>query len=508
MQFTLADFTAIAPQVILVVTALFVLLLHAFIPRLSSRWLANLTLLGLAGAGLAVAQLWPGIDAEPALQGMVSPDLFNAYFSVVFLIGAALSVMLGVQYTDREKIGQGEYYALMLFAVTGMMILSISVNLITIFIGIEVLSIALYVLAGYQRERLASQEAALKYFLLGAYASAFLVYGIALTYGATGTLAISEIVESIAQLAEPGKNFLLLAGVALMLVGFAFKIAAVPFHIWAPDVYEGAPTPVTAFMSVGVKAAAFAALLRVFIGCFESQFPGQDLTRMISAVLASVAALTMLLGNVVAVIQPNFKRMIAYSSIAHAGYMLLGVVASVRSSDMDGAAAVLFYSLVYTFANLGAFGVLLAFQRRGEEIVEIKDLAGLAYRYPALGVLMTLFMLSLAGFPLTGGFIGKFYLFRALLDPQVYGLTWLAIVAVLTSVVSFYYYLGVVRTMYMERPEDPEDQPESRRDLYLNLSLGVAAAGTLILGLVPASFLQAATRAAYSITDFVQQAMR
>ena len=216
----------------------------------------------------------------------------------------------------------------------------------------------------------------------------------------------------------------------------------------------------------------------------------------------------MLLGNVVAVIQPNFKRMIAYSSIAHAGYMLLGVVASVRSSDMDGAAAVLFYSLVYTFANLGAFGVLLAFQRRGEEIVEIKDLAGLAYRYPALGVLMTLFMLSLAGFPLTGGFIGKFYLFRALLDPQVYGLTWLAIVAVLTSVVSFYYYLGVVRTMYMERPEDPEDQPESRRDLYLNLSLGVAAAGTLVLGLVPASFLQAATRAAYSITDFVQQAMR
>ena len=508
IQFTGNDFAAIAPQAIVVVTALIVLLWDVFFPRMGRDWLVNLTLAGLVGAGIAVWKLWPGPETAPVLHGMISPDLFSAYFNAVFLIGAGISVLLSAQYLRLERVAHGEYYALLLLSLSGMMVLGAAVNLITLFLGIEILSIAMYVLAGYHRDRLESQEAALKYFFLGGFASAFLLYGIALIYGATGSLDIGQIVDAVRSLPEVDQNFMLLGGIALLLVGFGFKVAAVPFHVWAPDVYEGAPTPITAYMSVGVKAAAFAALTRVFIGAFQATYPGEDLSRMIFAVLASVAALTMLLGNVVALVQPNFKRMLAYSSIAHAGYMLLGVVAGIRFADSDGVAAVMFYALAYTFTNLGAFGVALAFRRQGHEVTEIADLAGLGHRYPGLGILMTLFMLSLAGFPLTGGFLGKFFLFKSVLHPDVYGLTWLAIVGVLTSVVSFYFYLGVVKIMYLTPPDGDEAETTSQRDPYLNLALAAAALGTLILGLLPASFVGSATQAAAALSRFVQQAMR
>ena len=508
MQFTVADFAAIAPQVAVIVSALLVLLLDAFFPRLGRAWLANFTLIGLAIAALAVWENWPTLDAQPALQGMVAPDRFSAFFNVVFLVGGAISVLLSVQYANEERIAQGEYYALMLFCISGMMVLASSINLITIFLGIEILSIALYVLAGYERERRGPQEAALKYFFLGAFASAFLLYGIALTYGATRSLDIGQIVAMLPTLPNPRANFLLLSGVAMMLVGFAFKIAAVPFHVWAPDVYEGAPTPITAFMSVGAKAAGFAAMARVLIGAFQTPFPGYDqgLAWIISSVLASVAALTMLLGNVVAVVQPNIKRMLAYSSIAHAGYMLLGIVATLRAPSSQGVAAVIFYALAYTFTNLGAFSVILAFRRRGEEVLEIRDLAGLGNRYPALGMLMTLFMLSLAGFPLTAGFVAKFYIFMAFLHPDMSHLLWLAILGVMTSVVSFFYYLGVVRSMFMDPAHEGDDQPVARRDAYLDLALAVTAVGVIVLGILPAGVLDAATQAASTLGSFVDQA--
>ncbi len=488
------DLLSILPQLIVGCLGMLVLLVDSIRPKTSKRILAALSVLGLIGAGVAAVMVVPKGPGPVAatMQGAIMSDGYTAFFSVVFVLGTALSILLSSNYLERLGINFGEYYALLLFTTLGAMVMASSVNLICIFIGLEVLSISLYILAGYRNERRESDESAMKYFLLGAFASAFLLYGIALVFGSTGSINITDIQQAInagqGQLATPGSNFMLLAGLAMMLVGFGFKVAVVPFHVWTPDVYEGAPTCVTAFMSVGAKAAGFAALLRVL----ASGFQDQGLQVQISAVLASIAALTMLVGNVVAIVQPSIKRMLAYSSIAHAGYMLVGIVAAVRptggfgGSEVQAAsvAAVLFYALSYTVSNLGAFGVLLALEKEGEEVTQISDLAGVGARYPWLGALMTLFLLSLAGLPPTAGFFGKLFLLYPLGDviernPQ---LLWLILVFVLTSVVSFFYYLGVVRSMYFDKPAEDETPATFVGDWQLRGALILSAVLVIALG--------------------------
>jgi NADH-quinone oxidoreductase subunit N len=497
------DLLSIAPQLIVSVAGMLVLLLDAVFPRISKRALAYLSVLGLIIAGVMCARPLlhpPSAPVQPTLQGMVMADGYTAFFSLIFILGTALSMLLSTAYLEREAESHGEYYALMLFTTLGAMVMAASINLICVFIGLEILSISLYILAGYQTDRLESDESAMKYFLLGAFASAFFLYGIALVFGATGSLDIYKIgaglEEAFEQGMEPGKNYLLLGGVAMMLVGFGFKVAVVPFHIWTPDVYEGAPTPVTAFMSVGAKAAGFAAFLRVLVTGFKDQ--GVQL--QVSAVLASIAALTMLVGNVVAVVQTNVKRLLAYSSIAHAGYILVGLVAAVRPGggvmpqDTQGRAisAVLFYTLAYTLSNLGAFGVLLALQKRGEELREIDDFAGVGYRHPLLGALMCVFLLSLAGLPPFPGFFGKLFLLQAMIGMES-RLVWLIVLFVLTSVVSFYYYLAIVRAMYMDHTgADAGSETRVVADVPLKLALGLSGLGTLLLGLWAGGALEVA----------------
>lgn len=500
------DLLSIAPQLVVSVLAMIVLLMDAFWPKMSKRVLANISIVGLLVAAVFAWQdLARKSPAGQTMQGMIVADPYTGFFTLVLIGATILSIMLSVRYTESEAVPSGEYYALLLFTAVGGMVMAASINLICIFIGLEILSIALYILAGYQTERIESDESAMKYFLLGAFASAFFLYGIALTYGATGSLSIPEIASRLGQAGpEPGRNFLLLAGVALMLVGFGFKVAVVPFHIWTPDVYEGAPTSVTAFMSVTAKAAGFAAFLRVITGAFADN----AVQLQISAVLASIAALTMLVGNVVAVVQRNIKRMLAYSSIAHAGYILVGLVAAVRPAGIgfadvgrqqsDAVSAVLFYTLAYTVSNLGAFGVILALRKKGQEIQDITDLQGVGYRYPGLAAIMTLSLLSLAGLPPTAGFFGKLFLIQALIGMSQ-PLVWLLILFALTSVVSFYYYLGVVRAMYMDRTgADAGEGTVMQADWHLKLALGISAVGTIVLGLWAGGALDVAQRVAES----------
>src|SRR5438445_3582733 len=482
-----SDLVAIMPQLIVAVLAMVVLLADAIAPKMSKRALANISILGLLLALVVQALQRPGIAAQPVLQNMVITDQYAWFFNIVFLIGALLSVLLSVDYLEREGISHGEYYALLMLSTVGMMIMGAAMDLIIVFLGLEVLSISLYILAGYARDSRVSEEAGLKYFLLGTFASAFFLYGVALVYGATQS---TNLIKIASEVKAGGVNPLLLAGAAMLVVGFGFKVAVVPFHVWTPDVYEGAPTSVTAFMSVGAKAAGFAAFLRVF----SMALPGlQDESARVVAILA---ALTMVVGNFIAVLQQNIKRILAYSSIAHAGYIMVGMVAAIHpASDanrQEAIAAVLFYTLAYTVTNLGAFAVVLAFRRQGEEVLELDDYAGLGLKYPALGAAMTLFMISLAGLPPTAGFLGKLYLFRAALGA---GRTGLVIVGVLTSVVSVYYYLAVIVRMYMTTPSPAAAETEARPAGHLSLALALTAALTLLLGIVPGRVLDQAQNA-------------
>ena len=394
---------------------------------------------GVLILGLVAMVLSP---AGPALGGMFVQDGFTMFFTVMFCAIAFVSVLLSWDYSKRTRLPQAEYYSLMLMATIGMIVMAASNDLITIFLGLELMSLPLYVLVGFRHQNLESNEAALKYFLLGAFASGFLLYGIALLYGATGTTNLGRMAMFLGDSPMLG-NPLLLAGGLLVLAGFAFKVAAVPFHMWTPDAYEGAPTTVTGFMSAGAKAAGFAALLRLVLVAL----PG--LQADWRPLLTWIAVLTMTVGNITALLQPNVKRMLAYSSIAHAGYLLVAVVAG----GLDGGSAALFYLAVYSLMNLGAFGVLALIGREQEERVLVSDLAGLAQRHPALAAAMTVFMLSLGGIPPTAGFMGKVYVFGVAVDS---GLVPLVIVGVLNSVLSIYYYLRVTVVMYMR---DPQGEP-------------------------------------------------
>lgn len=515
---TVADLSSIAPQIIVTAAGLLVLLLDTFLPRISKRLLANLAILGLILAGITTYVTWPQGAVTPTMQGLVLADHYTSFFNILFCGAAILAIFLSVEYLEREGENHGEYYALILFTTLGGMVMAASLNLICIFIGLEILSISLYILSGYETQRLESDEAGMKYFLLGAFASAFLLYGVALVYGATGSINIPGIAAAlrstagVAGGAAPAENLLLLAGISFIVVGFGFKVAVVPFHVWTPDVYEGAPTSVTAFMSVTAKAAGFAAFLRLLV----SGMPNADLAVKISAVLASIAALTMVVGNVVAVVQTGIKRMLAYSSIAHAGYILAAMVVAVRpggglglptSAQGVALSAVLFYLLAYTVSNLGAFAVLLALRKQGEELREIGDFAGVGRRYPLLAGLMALFMLSLAGLPPTAGFFGKLFIFQALVQMSP-PLVWLIVLFALTSVVSFYYYLGVVRAMYMDPQPGTGQQPQLVGDLGVRLALAVTAVGTVLFGIWAQGGMQVANKVANAIFDLGPLALR
>lgn len=434
MTFPTLNLAVIAPQGILVAAALVILVADLVIAQ--KRALGWISLVATLGALAAVIALRP---AEPAFQTMALADGLGLFTSGAVLIAAALALLLSLERVTDFTRHVGAYYALTLLATAGMAALTIASDFMTIFVAVEILSLALYVLAGFNRRDGRSAEAALKYFLLGAFASGFLLYGMALIYGATGATSLAAIAQGILPMsaALPFKPLLPL-GVGLLLVGLGFKVALVPFHMWTPDVYQGAPTPVTAFMSVGTKAAAFAALIRVLAALGSHDRPWL-------LALAGLAVLTMTLGNLAALRQTSLKRMLAYSSIAHAGYIVTGLAAG----NQRGAEGALYYLLAYTFMNLGAFAVLLAVQRRDENDVSIERMQGLAARRPALAVLMAVFMFSLAGIPPLAGFFAKLYVFSGAVEA---GLAWLAIVGVINSAIGAYYYLRVTVSMFMAEP--------------------------------------------------------
>jgi NADH-quinone oxidoreductase subunit N len=444
------------------------LLVDLFIPKERKGVTALLAALGLAlTLGFTLTQIGQGITA---FQGMVVLDGFAVFVNALLLLTGLLGIALAYGYVKRMGLERGEYYTLLLFSVTGMMWMAQAADLIVVFLALELLSIPLYVLAAFARPRAESEEAGLKYFLLGAFATGFVVYGTALVFGATGSTNLVAIIES----AAPGsENLLLLSiGAALILVGFGFKVAAVPFHMWTPDVYQGAPSAVTAFMSSGAKIAGFAALLRVFATAFPSI--SVDMTD----VLWALAALTMILGNVIAIAQTNIKRLLAYSSIAQAGYILMAFVPygnpDVRA---DAVAAGLFYLVAYVITNFGAWGVVIALERSEGRGLELTDYAGLARKHPVLAAAMAVFMLSLIGLPPTLGLVGKIYLFSAVIDGGFYGL---AIIGVLTSVVSAYYYLRVIVIMYMR-----DGDPQTQREPLLDFTTIATAVATVVISLVP-----------------------
>jgi len=432
-----ADWWALGAVIALTSGTLLLLLLELLPSRPESNRGA---LVALATLGAAAWAVWRVRDVKRTLfEGMLVHDGFTVFFTLLFCGIGAIAVLLSWDYVKRMRINQAEYYALLLSATLGMIIMSASNDLITIFLGLELMSLALYVLVGFQRNRLDSNEAAMKYFLLGAFATGFLLYGIALLYGATGTTNLNRMAAFLGQ-SPLLDNPLLLTGSLLLLVGFAFKVAAVPFHMWTPDAYEGAPTTVTGYMSVGAKAAGFAALLRVTLLALA------DLQADWKPILSMLAILSMTVGNVTALLQNNLKRMLAYSSIAHAGYVLVALVAG----GPEGGAAAIFYLAVYSLMNLGAFGLLALLGRGPDERVLISDLAGLGFRQPFLALAMTVFMLSLGGIPPTAGFMGKIYVFSVAVKADLIPLV---VIGVLNSVVSVFYYLRVTVAMYMQEPQ-------------------------------------------------------
>jgi NADH-quinone oxidoreductase subunit N len=469
----------ILPMVAVALAAIVVLLAGV---RLADDDSEGLGLLALASLGVALVLTF-GIIGQNGLAfaGAIAIDSYSAYFEIAILIAAMFTVMMSLDYAAENHIPGAEYYSLLLFSALGMMLMASAGDLIVIFLGLETMSITVYVLAGIARRDAKSNEAAMKYFLLGAFSTGFLLYGIALVYGATGSIKLGPIHDALATGAM-GSNPMMLLGVGMLVIGFGFKVAAVPFHMWTPDVYEGAPTPVTAFMAVGVKLAAFSAFLRIFLVDFGV------LGAHWQSVLWVIAALTMTVGNVIAVVQTNIKRMLAYSAIAHAGYLLLGMAAGVHSGP-----AILYYLLGYAFTNLGAFAVVIALERRGAASNLISDFRGLAARQPLMAGAMAIFLLSLAGVPPLAGFVGKFYIFTSALHQGYVGLV---IVAVLNSVVSVYYYFYVIVAMYMQEGGVEAGRMSARPALVA--AIGLAALATIAIGVYPEPYIASAANAFHS----------
>jgi NADH-quinone oxidoreductase subunit N len=457
------DFYRLAPEIVLCATGALVMLVEPFLSSRRRRVPGVLALLG-AVASLASTVYLKALPGR-AFNGLLAIDGFSFFFHVLVGAVAALVILGSADYLEREQLRGGEYYALVLFATAGMGVMASAQELVTGFIGLEMSSISSYILAGYRRDAPKSNESAMKYFLLGSFATAFFLYGIALLYGGTGTTILPQMNGS----AAPPNLMLVRLGLALVFIGLAFKVAAAPFQVWTPDVYEGAPTPVTALFSAGPKAAAFALLLRIF----ATVTAAQDFWFW---ALWIAAALTMFVGNLGALVQTNLKRLLAYSSIAHAGYIL---VAFAARSEI-GLAAVLYYLLAYALMKLGAFTVVAHLGGAGERQLEIEDYAGLGQRQPFTAAALSLFLLSLLGLPITAGFLGKFYIFKAALDS---GLIWLAVLMAVNSVIGAYYYLRVIVVMYMREPQQAVGA--IRVPVPVATVLLLASAATVYLGLFP-----------------------
>ncbi len=463
-------FDAVVPMVCVSLAGLFALLAEAFRAKGERMPIGGLAVIGLVGAGVASVLLW---DRNASSFGVVTADNFALFVNLVLVVVGLFTVLFSSQTLERDGLPVGEYYALMLFAIVGMMLMAQATDLLLIFLALETMSIAVYVLTGLRRDQPNAIEAAFKYFLLGAFASSFFLYGIAFIYGVTGTTHLEQAGAAIAAQSMSSNPMLLLA-VGLLVVGFAFKIAAVPFHMWSPDAYEGAPAVVTGFMSTGVKAAALAAFARVFLSALA------PLVADWTPVLWAIAAATMVVGTVVGVSQTSLKRMLAYSSIAHGGYLLVAIIAA---NDV-GKASMLFYLAAYAVTNLGAFGVIALLGTREHANDDLRDYAGLAHSHPALALLMTVLLLSLGGFPPTAGFIAKWYTFSAAVSAGYYGL---AIIGMLSSVVSVYFYLRIVVMMYMsDRDARPVPPPISGLAMA---GLVVSVLAVLYLGVLPAQMI-------------------
>ena len=480
MGLSAADFYYILPELVLTFGAMLVLMADLYFTREQRGAVTGLSVAVLVATFVALVVV--GNPQVTISHGLLSIDAFGFYFKVIFLASAALTLLMSGPYLKVEGMPAGAYCFLVLAATLGMMFMASGIELITIFIGLETMAIAFYILAGFIKPNARSNEAAVKYFLLGAFSLGILLYGMSLLYGLTGSTSLAGIATAIADPDAVGRRMLLLA-VVLVVAGVAFKIAAVPFNMWAPDVYEGAPTPITAFLSVGSKAASFAMLLRIFIEGLPS------MSEEWRTLFYALAVLTMTVGNFAAITQTNIKRMLAYSSIAHAGYLLMGVVAGTPR----GISAMLIYLFVYGLMQMGAFGIVVLMRRTDTVGDDIQDLNGLYFRNPMAAIAMLIFMLSLGGIPPTAGFMGKFWLFSAAIES---GYVWLAVIGVLNSAVSLYYYLRVVVFMWLKNEptgSEPTMQPA------LALTLAVALAGTLVLGIFPRPLFELAEASARAL---------
>ena len=474
------ELDAIVPMLCVTLAALASMGAEAFRGHNERLPIGGLGIVGLAGAGVSAVLLW---NRSTSGFGVIQADNFGLFVTLTLVVVGVLTILFSAPVLERNAIPAGEYYALVLFSIVGMIMMATASDLLVLFVALEILSLAVYVLTAIRRNNTQGTEGAFKYFLLGAFSSAFFLYGIAFTYGVTGSTKLSAVGAYLSAQALSSNPMILIA-MGFLLVGFAFKISAVPFHMWTPDAYEGAPAVVTGFMSTGVKAAAFAAFARVFLSAFEP-FKADW-----APVIAVLAALTMILGTVVGVAQSNLKRMLAYSSIAHGGYLLVGLVAA---NDV-GKAAILFYLLAYSVTNLAAFGAIALLGARDRANDELRDYAGLWHTHPALAALVTVCLLSLGGLPPTAGFIGKWYIFSAAVSAGYYGL---AIIGVLTSVISVFFYLRVVVMMYMQ--ERGTEAPRIHVNAISMTALTVAIAAIFYLGILPTQVLNLAAQSIATI---------
>ncbi len=459
----------ILPELVLIIVALSVLVLDFFVEKEHKAVLGWFSLVGIIIAAYVSTELMT--MSGSFFDGTFLLDPFSTYFKFVFYVACGLGILVSINYLKIEEIHRGEYYALMLFATSGMMMMASAGDLITIYLGLELMALSIYILAGFMRRDSRSNEAAIKYLVLGAFSSGIMVYGMSLLYGLSGTTKLPGILAFLhgADLTNP----VLFLAMIMLIVSFGFKVAAVPFHMWVPDVYEGAPTPVTAFMSAGPKVAGFAVLLRLFLYTLE------PLHGHSTAILAGLAVLTMAVGNILALSQTNIKRMLAYSSIAHAGYALVGLAAG----GPEGAASVMLYVCIYALMNMGAFGVVIMLRKAGKRGEEITDFAGLGKTNKTAAFLMLIFMFSLTGIPPLAGFVGKFYIFKAAVQA---GLVWLAVVGVLFSAISAYFYLRVIMVMYMSEPKAPIELSTAPS---LALALAISATAVIVIGVYPTNLL-------------------
>jgi NADH-quinone oxidoreductase subunit N len=500
--FDLADVKLIAPEFILTVCACVTLVMDVLLPQRQRRWTGYFALASVALAAASVVvlgmQVWPS-SSVTGFYGTIKIDGFAVVFKLIFLLAAALTVAISLRYLDVEGEQRGEYYSLVLFATVGMMFLGSGYDLIVLYISLELMALTFYVLVGYTKRERRSNEAGMKYFLLGAFSSGILLYGMSLLFGIAGSTNLGDIAPAVARAVTVSADFagtslrpmVVLAMIALA-AGLFFKIAAVPFHMWAPDAYEGAPTSVTAFLSTGSKAASFALYARIFIEALGGMRVDW------APLLGLVAAITIMVGNWAAVTQTNSKRLLAYSSVSNAGYLLLGIIAA----NTYGYTGLVVYLIVYTFMNVGAFGVIIALRRRGVIGDEVEDLSGLGQKSPLMALMMAVFMLSLGGLPVTGGFIGKWFLFGGVIERgKTEGKNWyywLAAWAAVNTVVSFYYYVRFIRAMYIGDRE--ADARPLSLSAPLQTALVVCCVAVIVIGVYPQPFIRAAEAVASSLS--------